>query len=141
MFNKSIDQRANPTSFDNTPDELGKSSRLSLNELNLQKRVRINEINETLSHLKQTKSSSMKRKEFLSSSKLGLNSSTSHFNDQNAYRSNPKEILEDSESAIHFNENNNKYFNKKKMKNPNTKNNSPKIKSDTIAPVSTPIKK
>ena len=44
----------------------------------------------------------MKRKEFLSSSKLGLNTSTSYFNEQSAYRSNPKvEITtgEDTESV------------------------------------------
>jgi hypothetical protein len=47
-------------SFDNTPDQFGNSSRLSTNENNKVRRAK--EVSQTLSHMKATKSSSMKRK-------------------------------------------------------------------------------
>ena len=75
MHHKSIDHRFMPNSLlGNMTDDQMSSSRLSLANMNIQKKVKINE---ELNHLKPTKSSSMKRKEFLSSTKLGQNISNS----------------------------------------------------------------
>ena len=83
-YQNSIEYKNGTMSFDNNPEFVGNSSRLSTNENNMLRRAK--EISQTLSHMKPTKSSSMKRKNnFLSSSKLGLNTSTSNFHEQSAY--------------------------------------------------------